>query len=222
MKRRGAAPKIRATSASCPRWVAGLANSAALLFVHAAEAEQAAPATQVPANPVADARLAETPTTADEAAASRTPVREPRSVATTRLGFDVNIEGGAGSRTNEASVLGLGRLRLGMLAIIEPANPEASPLFVSTGPVFQTNGIATASVGLETELTHVTSGFWGQATALIDLGTIEPAWAASFGWSIFGVELERHMEHDGNGPHAVTALFGKIRAPLGIAWHSFR
>ncbi len=207
MKRPGSEPKQRAMSASRGRWGSGLAISATLLFVHNAAAEQATPTTVTPATPVA----------------SHAPRRTaPAPVATTRLRFDVNVEGGAGSRTSVASVLGLGRLRLGLLAMIEPTTPDASPLYVAIGPVFQANGVATASLGLEAELTHVTSGLWYQGTALVDLGTTEPAWAASIGWSIFGVALERHVEDDGSGPHAVTAVFGKLRAPLGIAWHSFR
>ncbi|MSP25227.1 MAG: hypothetical protein EXR75_08695 [Myxococcales bacterium] len=147
---------------------------------------------------------------------------QAKSAPGMRLGLDVNIEGGAGSLTSYGELLGLARIRVGMLATIESTNPQESLIFVAVSPVFQLSAISPATVGIETEFTHIGSGFWAQAAALVDVAEVEPGWAASVGWSIFGVQLERHVVHDGSGPHAVTALFGKLRAPLGIAWHAFR
>jgi hypothetical protein len=138
--------------------------------------------------------------------------------------FDVNLEGGVGKVLERDRSTGFGRLRAGLLTVIEPLNPQGSEVFVSVGATVTASNLGPLSVGAQAEMMHLSSGFWFQGGGFVDVATPGPGWMAAAGWSLFGVELQRRFVDAGraaNEPRAAWAVYGKFRLPLTIISRAF-
>lgn len=141
--------------------------------------------------------------------------------AATRL--DVNVEGGLGSLRDHAGLSGFGRVRVGVLRIVESAiDPNASPLFFTVGATYDASPLSLATLGVQTELTHVASGLWGQFGALVDVTKPEPGFMASLGWNVVGIEAQRRRYSQDSGLTTNDwAVFGKLRIPVSLLFGAF-
>ncbi len=126
------------------------------------------------------------------------------------LTWDLNLEGGAGFRLDEAApVLGLGRIRGGLMWA--DLSDFGSPKFHILGAQVSYTGLGELAFGLQAETMGLSSGLWAQIGASITTD-VEPRFDLSFGWSLFGIEGELVATNGG----AAGALFFKLRAPLGM------
>ncbi len=155
----------------------------------------------------------------------------PTTTVTRRLGhsfgktdrFELSVEGGIGAYRDgplrDASRLaGFGRIRAGLLRIFESRfDPDASPIFVSVGATYEASNLSPATLGLQTELVHVSSGLWGQFGGLVDVTRLEPGWMGALGWNVFGAEVQRRRyAHDDGVVQSDWALFGKLHIPVTL------
>ncbi|MBM4377011.1 MAG: AgmX/PglI C-terminal domain-containing protein, partial [Deltaproteobacteria bacterium] len=133
-----------------------------------------------------------------------------------RLRFDLNVEGALGALADGARLSGFGRVRAGLLFTHESGtDPEASPIFLMAGATYEASDLSPVTLGLQSEIVHVKSGFWGQLGALVDVTRPEPGWTAGFGWSLFGAELQRRRyEHEDGTLRSDFAFYGKVRVPV--------
>ncbi len=160
------------------------------------------------------------------AASAETPEKATKTVEARPLGrtfgpptrFDVNVEGALGRLDREAGLVGFGRIRLGLLHIIESStDPEASMIFVVLGVTADASNLSPMTLGIQTELIHISSGLWGQFGGLFDVTRAEPGWTAALGWNLFGVEAQRRRyAHEDSLPENDWALFGKVRVPVSL------
>jgi hypothetical protein len=119
---------------------------------------------------------------------------------------DANFDAGYGSSLGDnhrGSFLVRGRL--GVMLV-------RAPWFYMIGPTIEWSQISDKKVtmGLQGEIMHLESGAWIQAGGLLDTGA-RPGFMASVGLSILGAEFQ---VRDG-GDRTITAVFGKLRIPLG-------
>jgi hypothetical protein len=125
--------------------------------------------------------------------------------------WDANIEGGlgVGLRDGPAQFLGMARIRLGAMLV-------SAPNFFMLGATYEWQNKSFATFGLQFEYIHLISGLWFQIAPLLDVQHVRPGVSASVGWSLFGAEIQQRA-YEGLGP--TTALFGKIRVPVGfLVW----
>ena len=139
----------------------------------------------------------------------------PTTTVTRRLGhsfgktdrFELSVEGGIGAYRDgplrDASRLaGFGRIRAGLLRIFE---------------TYEASNLSPATLGLQTELVHVSSGLWGQFGGLVDVTRLEPGWMGALGWNVFGAEVQRRRyAHDDGVVQSDWALFGKLHIPVPL------
>ena len=121
------------------------------------------------------------------------------------FGWDLQLEAGYAPAGNPAWDPALfGRLRLGGLWVHEP-------WYFAAGGVLTTGGLGEFAGGMQVELTHLWTGFWGQLSLEgNDRSQLQAGFG--FGWSIVGVELMQ-------SPHAADdwLFVAKIRIPIGVA-----
>lgn len=146
-------------------------------------------------------------------------VRQPTRDHVVQLLPDIDLDGGVGYAFAPERVVGFGRLRLGLLTWMEPANPLNSPLLISVGATYGLSSFSYAELGVETELLHLKTGFWFQGAGAVDLVNPGPVWRLAAGWSVFGVEAQRRtFPRDVQLPGDAAETFvvgGKLRAPIG-------
>jgi len=139
--------------------------------------------------------------------------------------LDLNFEGGMGWLAEPDKITGFGRGRVGLLVALERLRtPMRSPLFVAVGATYELSDRSLATVGLQTEIIHQSTGFWFQAGPLVDLTRPEPGLMASVGWSLLGVEVQRRLFDDLRTPEGKltsTGIYGKIRVPISIIMRAF-
>lgn len=123
--------------------------------------------------------------------------------------WDANLEGALGPGFPEegsAKLLGFARVRVGAMLI-------AAPHFLMVGATYEFSNKSFATFGLQFEYMHLTSGAWMQVAPLFDAEHPRPGVSLAAGWATFGVELQQRA-YEGLGQ--TTALFGKIRFPVGV------
>jgi hypothetical protein len=127
--------------------------------------------------------------------------------------WDANIEGGVGRVLSPGETAGLVRARAGVLVIRDP-------LFYAFGATYELSHLSAVTLGLQAELLHLESGFWAQAGPLLDVEKkARFGWMGSIGVSLIGVE---YQGRDYNGYGYTSAIFGKIRIPLGMIGFAVR
>ncbi len=124
--------------------------------------------------------------------------------------WDLNIEGAAGRLFPDGSKnrwTGFGRIRAGVLH-------QHDSFFIGLGPTYEISDLQLATFGLQADLVHLESGFWGQVGGLLDTHP-HPGFMAAAGYSLLGVEVQgREYNKDGIG--FAPAVYLKLRAPIGI------
>ncbi len=123
--------------------------------------------------------------------------------------WDANLEGALGAGFPEegsAKLLGFARVRVGAMLI-------AAPHFLMVGATYEFSNKSFATFGLQFEYMHLTSGAWMQVAPLFDAEHPRPGVSLAAGWATFGVELQQRA-YEGLGQ--TTALFGKVRFPVGV------
>ncbi len=161
------------------------------------------------------------PARADDGSPSSKPIPQRRGGSSR---FDLNIEGGLGKTLQRDGLTGFARARAGWLTVVEPRNPQGSPLYVTVGGTLATSDLGLFSVGLQGELMHLSSGFWAQGGGFVDVTKPGPGVALSAGWSLFGVEFQRRFVDEGRAltePRADWAVYGKLRIPVTIIMSAF-
>ena len=141
------------------------------------------------------------------------------------VGLDLNLDGALGWVPEREHITGFARARVGVLVFIEPLDPTGSQLALSTGLTYEASDLSGATIGLQTELIHIGTGFWGQAGALVDLLVPSPGFMVAVGWSLFGVEVQRRL-YDVNRNGASDGLnsfglYAKVRVPISIIMRAF-
>jgi hypothetical protein len=127
------------------------------------------------------------------------------------LTWDANVEGAVGAAFLETSHLsGFGRVRGGLLYVNE--SDVASPLFAALGLTYEISDRTPATFGVQGEIMSLSSGFWLQAGAMVDVQP-RPGFMASAGWSLFGVEGQARWDKDYGH---FFAVYGKFRVPIGV------
>ena len=128
--------------------------------------------------------------------------------------WDANIDGGIGRVFDPGETTGLLRVRAGVLFIRDPH-------FLALGATYELSHLSAATLGIQGEYLHLESGVWLQAGPLLDVGSNKPrfGWMGSLGWSLLGVEYQGR-DYNGNG--YVSAVFAKLRIPLGIIGFAIR
>ena len=122
--------------------------------------------------------------------------------------WDLNLDGAAGRVFADPAYWGyFGRARLGVTWVRDPA-------FYSLGVTYDIGKDSYATVGVQGEAMHLSSGCWLQAGAMLDLEhRARPGGSFSLGFSVVGVELQvKDLPDHGWTP----ALYGKIRIPVGL------
>jgi len=141
------------------------------------------------------------------------------------VGIDLNLEGALGWVPGRDHFTGFGRARVGVLVFIEPPDPRASPVAISTGLTYDISDLSGATLGLQTELIHMGSGVWGQAGAMVDAITPSPVGMVALGWSLIGVEVQRRFYEvdsvDGRDNLNDWGIYGKLRVPISIIMRAF-
>jgi hypothetical protein len=192
---------------------AALTSALAALPAHAQstpEATQQAESVVVaPATPAAPTPIAPTPI----APAAPTPIAPaappivPSSFGRKFTTWDASLDAGYGHQFGDnARGLWLGRAGAGLLFVRDPS-------FYTLGLSYEYSTLSRASLGLDAEVMQLDSGLWVQARASSDLDHgMRPGAALSLGWSLFAIEADVRSRESG----AVTALYGKLRIPLGL------
>jgi hypothetical protein len=128
--------------------------------------------------------------------------------------WDANIEGGVGRVFSPGETVGLLRARAGVLFIRDP-------IFYALGATYELSHLSAATLGIQGDFLHLESGFWAQAGPLLDVAAPHPrlGWMGSVGVSLIGVE---YQGRDYNGYGYSSAIFGKVRIPLGILGFAVR
>lgn len=211
-----AAPGTTGTPTPTPTSAASDAGAVSLGAVSVVVPEAGAPAADADAAaaapPVGDAGAPAT-TDADGGAPKKDRyVRMGRSVEDFMerdFTWDANLEGALGPGFPEegsAKLLGFARVRVGAMLI-------AAPHFLMVGATYEFSNKSFATFGLQFEYMHLTSGAWMQVAPLFDAEHPRPGVSLAAGWATFGVELQQRA-YEGLGQ--TTALFGKIRFPVGV------
>lgn len=214
----------------------GLASALAMLIgwpVTASHAETPAPLTEPPQEPPSAPAAPASAAPADEGTpAAQAPTAEaaPASGGRTRspgadVGLDLNVEGALGWVPQRDHFTGFARARVGLLVFFEPLDPRASQVAISTGMTYDISDLSGATLGLQTELIHLSSGLWGQAGAMVDVITPSPVMMVSLGWSLIGVEVQRRLydvDHVGSRDDLNDfGLYAKLRVPISIIMRAF-
>jgi hypothetical protein len=128
--------------------------------------------------------------------------------------WDLNLEGGLGGAFTEAGtkLSGMFRARAGVMFV-------RAPHFFTVGASYQWSNRSYATIDIQAEYMHLTSGLWLQVGPLLDLEHTRPGVMVSGGISIIGVELQQRSFADLG---VSTVVMGKIRAPLGFLFWAFR
>lgn len=120
--------------------------------------------------------------------------------------IDLNLEGGVGRYFGDPkATYGFGRARAGVMF-------ARWPVFAMIGATYEYNGLSPATFGVQGELLQLSSGFWGQLGAMVDVHG-KPGGMASLGFSVIGVEAQYRGYEDKEYGFAVL---GKIRVPVGV------
>jgi hypothetical protein len=176
-----------------------------------APAEPPAPA---PA-PVAPAPVAPAPAAAPPGATMAAPA-VGNQMLKRYTSWDANIEGGVGRvLTGPGETTGLVRARAGVLVIRDPS-------FFAVGATYELSHLSAATLGVQAEYLNLESGFWGQIGPLVDVAAernVRLGFMASAGISVFGVE---YQGRDYNSYGFSSAIFAKLRIPLGIIGFGIR
>jgi len=182
---------------------------AVFVFVPRIAAAQSMPEPQ--ANEPAKSEPAAAP--AEPAAAPAAPAKKAERVETFEsmgphaITWDANLEGGFGRAFGDIHprTVSFARVRAGILW-------AHGQWFTSAGIFYDLSNFTPGTFGIQVEQMHLSSGFWIQAGAGID---VEPRAMGmlAVGWSVVGVEAQyRSFGDAGIGP----AFFGKLRIPLGL------
>jgi hypothetical protein len=128
--------------------------------------------------------------------------------------WDLNLEGGLGGAFTEAGtkLSGMFRARAGVMFV-------RAPHFFPVGASYQWSNRSYATIDIQAEYMHLSSGLWLQVGPLLDLEHPRPGFMVSGGISIIGVELQQRAFADLG---VSTVVMGKIRAPLGFLFWAFR
>ncbi|HHH10964.1 MAG TPA: hypothetical protein ENK23_02685, partial [Sorangium sp.] len=90
--------------------------------------------------------------------------RRPRHDTILSYYLDLDIDGGLSWEISGDRAVGLGRVRVGLLTMMQVRNrPAESPILMSLGATYGLSVFSPAEVGVEMEITHLKTGFWGQA-----------------------------------------------------------
>jgi hypothetical protein len=126
--------------------------------------------------------------------------------------WDANVDLALGTPIgSQSQVSGFVRGRVGLMVV-------RGSKFIMFGGGYEWSNLSYATLNLQAEFMHLSSGFWGQIGALLDLEKVRPGLSVSVGYSILGVELQQRS-YQGFG--AATAVFGKLRIPLGVIGYAF-
>ena len=160
-----------------------------------------APAVAAPAAPTPIAPAAPTPI------APAAPPIVPSSFGRKFTTWDASLDAGYGHQFGDnARGLWLGRAGAGLLFVRDPS-------FYTLGLSYEYSTLSRASLGLDAEVMQLDSGLWVQVRASSDLDHgMRPGASLSLGWSLFAIEADVRSRESG----AVTALYGKLRIPLGL------
>ncbi|RLB64150.1 MAG: hypothetical protein DRI90_05290 [Deltaproteobacteria bacterium] len=234
------APKAALGGSRLPA-LTGLAVAAAMLIgwpgakarAEDEPAEPKAATNESPSPPTEAQQGTTTPVPATAAAATaKDPAPEstggsptPHRRSTASVGIDLNLEGALGWVPERESITGFGRARVGVLVFFEPTDPRQSPLAISTGLTVEASDLSGATLGVQTELIHLSSGFWGQAGAMVDVIAPSPSLMLSIGWSLFGLEVQRRLYDVDRNPASDElnsfGLYAKLRVPISIIMRAF-
>jgi hypothetical protein len=120
--------------------------------------------------------------------------------------WDLNIDGAVGRYFgDEDRWTGFVRARAGVLFVREP-------LYSAIGFTYEYSSLANATFGIQAEVLHLDSGFWGQVGGLLDTKG-NPGVMAAIGFSVIGVEAQ-YRAYPGLGDG--VAIYAKIRVPVGV------
>lgn len=170
-----------------------------------------------PTGPTTTAPAAESPSPSPateppnaQASATQAELKVPKidlSMAARRgVSWDLQPEGGVIAVGGPSlRYRGLGRLRAGVLVVREP-------LYQAYGLQLEGWGQSRLALGVQAELTHLWSGFWGQLGVALASGW-HPQFEASVGWSVIGVEGQMLVLPRGAYR---WAFITKLRVPIGI------
>ena len=132
----------------------------------------------------------------------------PDDVGERALTWDLNIEGAYGRAFGDLQKpAGFGRIRGGVLRIREP-------FFYALGATYEISPFTPATFGIQGEAMHLSTGVWLQAGAMIDIQP-KPGVMASFGWSLFGAEIQ-YRSYDKYNLNGTVAVYAKLRIPISI------
>ncbi|HEY5372915.1 MAG TPA: hypothetical protein VIK01_04480 [Polyangiaceae bacterium] len=180
---------------------AALTSALAALPAHAQSTPEATPKAESVAAPAVAAPAAPTPI------APAAPPIVPSSFGRKFTTWDASLDAGYGHQFGDnARGLWLGRAGAGLLFVRDPT-------FYTLGLSYEYSTLSRASLGLDAEVMQLDSGLWVQARASSDLDHgMRPGASLSLGWSLFAIEADVRSRESG----AVTALYGKLRIPLGL------
>ncbi len=125
------------------------------------------------------------------------------------ISWDAQVEIGYGFYTQQKVDRRIaGRVRAGALFVHEP-------YYVAVGATFELGGLLSIGGGIQMELTHLWSGFWGQAGLMYgEKSRLATSLAA--GWSLVGLEWQQQLTGEKG-----AAIFVKLHVPIGIAVFGF-
>ena len=122
--------------------------------------------------------------------------------------WDLNIDGAFGRYLgDEPKWTGFVRARAGLLFVREPM------LYYALGLTYEYSNLSNATFGVQAEILHLDSGFWGQAGALLDTNGHPGAMVAA-GYSLIGLEAQ-YRTYDGGLGDGI-AVYAKLRVPVGV------
>jgi hypothetical protein len=125
--------------------------------------------------------------------------------------WDLNIDGAFGRFFgDDARWTGFVRARAGILFVREP-------LYNAIGLTYEYSSLSNATFGIQAEILHLDSGFWGQVGGLLDVSG-RPGIMAAVGFSLVGIEAQ-YRSYDGLGDG--IAIYAKLRAPIGVLAYVF-
>jgi hypothetical protein len=125
--------------------------------------------------------------------------------------WDLNIDGAFGRFFgDDAKWTGFVRARAGILFVREP-------LYNAIGLTYEYSSLSNATFGIQAEILHLDSGFWGQVGGLLDVSGRLGIMAA-VGFSLVGIEAQ-YRSYDGLGDG--IAIYAKLRAPIGVLAYVF-
>ena len=147
------------------------------------------------------------PATTPAAPVAPEPVIKRGPVYTKANTWDVNVDGAFGRYFGDEADkwTGFVRARAGILFVREP-------LYNAIGFTYEYSSLANATFGIQAEVLHLDSGFWGQLGGLLDTHG-NPGVMAAFGFSVLGVEAQ-YRSYPGLGDG--VAVYVKVRAPVGV------